>query len=212
MSLSHLASRERLPQPSRGCTLRRLSRSSRGRSRSRRRPSHCHALAPSIYLSLPIFLLPPSLNSFSFSLFIRLAAASVSAPRAAPALEVTRSSCFPLARSRARSSPSFQLFDFVLCPAPVYPPCIRLSSPPSSYNLLLSRAAAIIPRPKRRHTYVRAPSLPVPYNSPPSYPAVFYADPRHRIPLYNAVRRSLEKSRNIRRFEFIAFAENTPRR
>ena len=47
--------------------------------------------------------------SFSFSLSISLAAASVSAPRRA-ALEVTQSSCFPLARSRARSSPSFQLF------------------------------------------------------------------------------------------------------
>lgn len=76
-----------------------------GRSLSRCRPSHCHALAPSICLSLPI----SSPISFSFSLLIRLAAASVSASRRA-ALEAIRSSCFPLARSRARSSPSFQLF------------------------------------------------------------------------------------------------------
>lgn len=149
-----------------------------GWSFSRRRSSRCHALAPSICLSLPIF--PPHL-SFSLSLSIRLAAASVSAPRCA-ALEVTRSSCFPLARSRARSSPSFQLFVSYFVPR-----CLSAlhSSlfPHHPSTTCFSREEPRFSRDRRNDTRIRAPSPPIPYNSPPSLVQRYFMQIlRHRIP------------------------------
>lgn len=131
-----------------------------GRSHSRRRPSHCHALASSICLSLPIF---PHLF-----LLLPLDPPQPQHPsphRAALELEVTHGPAASLSLVRAlvplrHSSCSFRTLSLT-----VYPPCIRLSSPPSSYNLLLSRAAAILPRPKRRHTYARSLS-PGPIQQP----------------------------------------------
>lgn len=91
--------------------------------------------------------------SFLFSPLYFSDAASVSEPR----WRQHGTSCFPLARSRARSSLRHSSCSSRTLSRAVYPPCVRLSPPPSSYNLILSRGAAILSRPKRRHTYARFP-------------------------------------------------------
>lgn len=74
---------------------------------------------------------------------------------------------FP-SRSFARSFLSvIPAVRFVLCLA-VYP-CVRLSPPPSRYNLILSRGVAIPPQPKRRHTHAR---FPLPLIPQPSFCSV----------------------------------------
>jgi len=55
---------------------------------------------------------------------------------------------------------------------------------------------------------MRAPSLLLPYNSPPSHPAVFYADPQHGISFRSTMPRFSRKNHEIiHGFEF-AFAKN----
>lgn len=189
-SLSHLASRERLPRPSRDYTLRSPSRLA-ARSHSRRRPARCRALASSVGLSFPIFphlrlLLPldPPRRS------IRLRAAPHRVGGNTVQLLPSRS----FARSFLSVIPAVRL---VLCPSP----SIRLTfvslSPPSSYNLLLSRGAPRFSRDRRDDTRMRAPSsLPAPCNGPPSRPAVFYADSWHEFRSALQYRDSREKSRD----------------
>lgn len=166
-----------------------------------------------ISLALPSFPLSRSRSFhrsifFSFSLSIlRLAAASVSAPRRAAPHWRQHGPAASLSLVRAlvplrHSSCSFRTLSLA-----VHPPCIRLSSPPSSYNLLLSRGAAILPRPKRRHTYARSPS-PDPIQQPPfsSRGILCRSAAQNSVPLYN-VAVLLKNYGSIRGLEF-AFVKN----
>lgn len=187
-SLSHLASRERLPRPSRDYMLRHLPRSSPADlSRAAVLPTVIFSLLLSIYL----FRSSPN---FSFSLSIRFATASVSAPRRAAPRWRQHGPAASLSLIRAlvplrHSSCSFRTLSLA-----VYPPCIRLSSPPSSYNLLLSRGATILPRPKRRHTYASSFS-PGLIQQPSFSSSGILCRFRNSVPLYNGCD-SLEKSRH----------------
>lgn len=67
--------------------------------------SHAHLFLAASLLLLPSVSLPPL--SFFFPHYFSWTQRSI---RLCATVEVTRYSCFPLARSRARSSPSFQLF------------------------------------------------------------------------------------------------------
>lgn len=132
------------------------------------------SLLPSISLFLPSLSPPPSPPLFLMD--------STQHPSLCTTVEVTRYSCFPLARSRALVPLRHSSCSFRTLSRAVYPLCIRLSPPPSSYNLILSRGAAILPRPKRRHTYARFPLLLIPYTALLLLvPAVSYADSRQRI-------------------------------
>lgn len=204
MSLSHLASRERLPQPSRGYTLRRLPRSSPADlTHAAVLPTVTLSLLPSVYLfrSLPPSLSPSPSRSAS-------AAASVSAPRRVGAGGNTRSSCFPLARSRARSSPSFQLFVSYFVPH-------RLSALHSSLfpTIQLQPASLASSRDSpatEETTHVCA--LPLSRSHTTALLLIqryFMQIPRHRIPFRSTMPRFSRKNHGIVcGFEF-TFVKNT---
>jgi len=139
--------------------------------------SHAHLFLAASLSLLPSISLPPL--SFFSPHYSSWTQRSI---RLCTTVEVTRYSCFPLARSRALVPLRHSSCSFRTLSRAVYPLCIRLSPPPSSYNLILSRGAAILPRPKRRHTYARFPLLLIPYTALLLLdPAVSYADSRQRI-------------------------------
>lgn len=167
------------------------------------------AVLPTVTFSLllSVYLFRSSPISYSFSLSIRLAAASVSAPRRAAPRWRQHGPAASLSLVRAlvplrHSSCSFRTLSLA-----VYPPCIRLSSPPSCYNLLLSRGATILPRLKRRHTYARSFSpglIQQPSFSSSGILCRFAA--QNSISLYNAT--ILSKNHEIIRGLEFMFAEN----
>lgn len=136
------------------------------------------AVLPTVIFSLllSIYLFRSSPISFSFSLSIRFAAASVSAPRRAAPRRRQHGPAASLSLIRAlvplrHSSCSFR----VLCPSPsIRLAIVSLSHHPAT--TCFSREEPRFSRDRRDDIRMRAPSLPISYNSSLFRPAVFYVD------------------------------------